>query len=75
MRDNNKLIPKYWVDKNKNTISCKEKIKVINGNLDELTEMLKDIFDEAVLIGVDENQFKKVIQDIVKNMKNTIKDV
>ena len=75
MRDNNKLIPKYWMDKNKNTISCKEKIKVINSNLDELNEMLKDVFDEAVLIGVDENQFKKVILDIVKNMKNTLKDV
>ncbi len=75
MNDNNALSPKHWLDKDKKKISCKEKIKLMQNNLDEFQEMLNDIYDEAVLMGVDENQFKKVLLDIIKNMKNNLKDV
>ena len=75
MTDNNTLIPKYWIGKDKKKISCKEKIKVMYDNLDEFQEMLTDIYDEAILLGVDESQFKKVLLNIIKNMKNNLKDV
>ena len=75
MTDNNPLIPKYWIGKDKKKISCKEKIKVMQNNLDEFQEMLNDIYDEAILIGIDESQFKKVLLDFIRNMKNNLKDV
>ena len=75
MTDNNALIPKYWIGKDNKKISCKEKIKLMQNNLDEFQEMLNDIYDEAVLMGIDENQFKKVLLDIIRNMKNNLKDV
>ena len=54
------FLPEYWKGKNKKRLSCKEKIKILNNNLDELDIMLKDVYDEAVLIGIDESQLKEV---------------
>ena len=75
MTENNQLTPKYWVGKDKKKISCKEKIKVMDSNLKEFQEMLAEIYDEAILIGVDESQFKKLLLNIVKNIKSNLKNV
>ena len=61
MKPDKSVIPKYWLGKDKQKISCKEKIKVLNKNIDELQEMISDIYDEAVLIGIDEKQLKDVL--------------
>ena len=60
MKPDKSVIPKYWLGKDKLKISCKEKIKVLNNNIDELQEMISDIYDEAILIGIDEKQLKEV---------------
>ena len=36
--------------------------------------MISDIYDEAILIGVDEKQLKDVLQEIIINMKNNLKN-
>ena len=75
MKNTKQFIPKYWLGKNKLKISCKEKIKILNENIDELNEMISEVYDEAILLGIDEKQFKDVLLDIVKNMKNNLKNV
>ena len=75
MKSSKPFIPKYWIGKNKEKISCKEKIKVLNSNIDELQEMISEIYDEAILIGIDEKQLKDVLFEIIKNMKNNLKNV
>ena len=75
MTNVNQFIPKVWLDKNKKKISCKEKIKLMKTNLYEFHDLLKDIVDEAVLIGVDEDQIKNILLDIVKNTKNDLNNV
>ena len=71
----NKYFPVYWLGKDKRKISCKEKIKLIESNLDEFHETLNDIIDEAVLIGIDEDQLKSVLLKIIKNTKNNLRNV
>ena len=70
-----KLVPKFWIGKDKKKISCKEKVRLMHANLEDFQEILNDIVDEAVLIGVDEDQLKEVLLDIVKNTKNKINNV
>ena len=70
----NKYFPIYWLGKDKRKISCKEKIKLIESNLDEFQETLNDIIDEAVLIGIDEDQLKSVLLKIIKNTKNNLRN-
>ena len=69
------LIPNYWIGKDKKKISCKEKIKVLNNNFEELYEVMLDTYDEAVLLGIDEVEFKKFLISLIKNMKNNLKNV
>ena len=75
MKSNKPFIPKYWIGKNNEKISCKEKIKILNSNIDDLQEMISEIYDEAILIGIDEKQLKDVLFKIIKNMKNNLKNV
>ncbi len=70
-----KLVPKFWIGKEKKKISCKEKVKLMYANLEDFQEMLNDIVDEAVLIGIDEDQLKEVLLAIVKNTKNKLNNV
>ena len=48
-----------WYDKEK-IISCDESNKVLNENYDEFKSLLQSIYDDAVLIGCDEEDFKKI---------------
>ena len=75
MKSTKSFIPKYWIGKNKLKVSCKEKIKILNNNIDELQEMISEIYDEAILMGVDEKQLKNVLLEIVKNTQNNLKNV
>ena len=52
-----------------------KKKKILNSNIDDLQEMISDIYDEAILIGIDEKQLKDVLFEIVKNMKSNLKNV
>ena len=75
MKPNKSFIPKYWLGKDKKKISCKEKINILNENINELQEVISDIYDEAILIGIDEDQLKDILLKIIKNTKNNLKNV
>ena len=57
----NKEITKefLWIDKNNKIISCEETNKVLNENLSEIISLLQNSFDDAILLGCDEDDFKK----------------
>ena len=51
-------------------VSCVEKIKVLNENLAELKELAQEAFEDAVLMGCDERQVRKVLAGIVAGIVN-----
>ena len=57
-----------WYDKKKKVISCDETNKVLNENFEELRILLQNIFDDAVLIGCDEKDFKKKIEILISDL-------
>ena len=57
-----------WVDENDNVISCIEKIKILNENMTELTQTMKDAQDDATLMGVSNKNFKKNIALLFEQM-------
>ena len=52
--------PNIWKSSDNSNISCKEKIVILNNNVIELQNLINQIYDEAVLMGVDKKQIKKV---------------
>jgi len=54
-------------------VSCIEKIKVLNENLAELREAAQDALEDAVLMGCDEAQFRRVVQTLLDGLVNPYK--
>ena len=58
-----------WIDKNNKIISCEETNKVLNENFIEVSSVLQNAFDDAILIGCDEDDFKKKIINLIKSLE------
>ena len=69
----NKLYPDFWKTTDNSKISCKEKIVILNNNVIELQNLINQIYDEAILMGVDKKQIKKVINDLATNLNTELK--
>lgn len=69
----NKLYPDFWKTSDNSKISCKEKIVILNNNVIELQNLINQIYDEAILMGVDKKQIKKVINDLATNLNTELK--
>ncbi len=68
-----KLKLPVWVTPQGEKLSCIEKIKVLNENLEEIQALAQEALEDAVLMGGDEGQFRKVIQDIALSLDNPYK--
>ena len=69
----NKLYPNFWKTSDNSKISCKEKILILNNNVIELQNLINQIYDEAILMGVDKKQIKKVINNLATNLNTELK--
>jgi len=69
----NKLYPNIWKTNTNSKISCKEKIVILNNNVIELQNLINQIYDEAILMGVDKKQIKKVINNLAINLNTELK--
>ena len=69
----NKLYPDFWKTSDNSNISCKEKIIILNNNVIELQNLINQIYDEAILMGVDKEQIKKVINNLATNLNTELK--
>lgn len=69
------VYPKIWYSQNKEKLSCKEKISLLNKNIIEFHELANEIYDEAILMGVRKEQIEEVLANTVKNINTTLKSV
>lgn len=69
----NKIHPEFWQSNDNKKISCKEKISILNSNIDELQNLINEIYDEAILMGVEKKQIEKIINNLVTNLNTELK--
>ena len=69
-----KLYPNFWKSSDNSKISCKEKILILNNNVIELQSLINQIYDEAVLMGVDKKQIREVINNLAINLNTELKE-
>lgn len=65
----NYKMPK-WQDDKGNPVSCTEKIKVMQQNLDELQQMAQDTFEDAILMGCSEKQVRAFLTELMQTLEN-----
>lgn len=64
------LIPDVWRAPDGTPLSCREKIKVLNENLEELQQMAQDALEDAIIMGADEAQIRDVLQKLLDSLEN-----
>ena len=52
------------------SISCHEKIKMLQANHEEVRQVLQDAFEDAVLMGVDEAMVRHALAGLVNELKS-----
>ena len=57
-----------WYGKGNKIISCDETNKVLNENYMEIKNIVQNSFDDAILMGCDENDFKKKLISLINNL-------
>jgi hypothetical protein len=66
----NKLELPVWRQPDGQPVSCVDKIKVLNENLEELQQMAQDALEDAILMGADEAQIREVLARLVGSLDN-----
>jgi len=63
-----------WRQSDGSPLSCREKIKVLNENLEEIHDMAQDALEDGILMGCDEAQLRAVLVDLVGSLVNPYGD-
>ncbi|MCC7283054.1 MAG: hypothetical protein IT556_11770 [Acetobacteraceae bacterium] len=61
-------IPTVWPGADGQPVSCREKIKVLAENYDELRQIAQDALEDALLMGVDETAFRRLLHELVDGL-------
>jgi uncharacterized protein (UPF0335 family) len=62
--------PETWPQSDGTPVSCREKLRVLGENHAELAQMLRDAFEDAVLMGVDEAAMRRVLREMVEGLES-----
>jgi hypothetical protein len=60
--------PTNWPGLDGNAVGCREKLKMLAENYAEVSEILRDVFEDAVLMGVNEAAMRQILADIVAGL-------
>ena len=59
---------RYRIGADGNPVSCREKLKVLAENHAELAQVMRDAFEDAVLMGVDEAAMRRILEELVAGL-------
>jgi hypothetical protein len=60
--------PAAWPGLDGNAVGCREKLKMLTENYEEVSEVLRDAFEDAILMGVEEHAIRGVLAAIVAGL-------
>jgi hypothetical protein len=62
--------PATWPQPDGAPISCREKLKTLAENHEELAQVMQDAFEDAILMGVDEAAMRAILADMVERLRS-----
>jgi hypothetical protein len=60
--------PTVWPGEDGSPLSCRDKLKVLAENHQELGQMLRDTFEDAILMGVDEAAMRRILTGMIEGL-------
>jgi hypothetical protein len=64
------FVPPVWRQPDGEALSCRDKIKVLNENLEELRQMAQDALEDGLVMGADEGQLRQALHALVDSLAN-----
>jgi hypothetical protein len=61
-------VPGQWPGLDGNAVGCREKLKMLAENYAEVAQVLQDAFEDAVLMGVEEQAMRRILNDVVDGL-------
>ena len=65
-----KFEPPTWRQPDGQPVACREKLKVLNENLEEIRELAQDALEDGILMGCDEAQLREVMRRLLGDLVN-----
>ena len=62
--------PTLWPGADGTPVSCREKLKMLADNHAELAQTLRDTFEDAVLMGVDEHALRGILTAMIAGLES-----
>jgi uncharacterized protein (UPF0335 family) len=62
-----------WPQPDGAPVSCREKLRVLEENHAELSQIMQDAFEDAVLMGVDPAAMRRILTDLVAKLDSPLK--
>jgi hypothetical protein len=62
--------PETWPQPDGTPVSCREKLKMLAENHAEVAQTLRDAFEDAILMGVDEQAMRRVLAEMVAGLES-----
>ncbi len=66
--------PQTWPQPDGTPLSCREKLKMLAENHAEVSQTLQDVFEDAVLMGVDERAMRQLLLAMVEGLESPKRD-
>lgn len=60
--------PTHWPGLDGNSVGCREKLKMLAENYAEVAQVLQDAFEDAILMGVEEQAMRQILSDVVAGL-------
>ncbi len=57
--------PRLWPGADGEPVACREKLKTLEENHREAATLLRDVFEDAVLMGVEEGAMRRVLTELI----------
>ncbi len=62
--------PVRWPLSDGSPVACREKLKMLEENHAELVQVMQDAFEDAVLMGVDEQAMRRILAEMVESLRS-----
>jgi len=62
--------PSAWPGLDGNAVGCREKMRMLAENHAELAQVLTDAFEDAILMGVDDDAMRRILFGMVEGLES-----
>jgi uncharacterized protein (UPF0335 family) len=62
--------PATWPGADGSPVACREKLRMLAENHAELAQTLQDAFEDAVLMGVDEQAMRRILAGMIEGLES-----